>query len=214
MKNTIYIIGNGGHASVVAQAVKLSGSHPVMITTSDLNVMGRVSTISERQFFSSPPTERSWGLICGVGSIGSMLARRALLEKYAVFTDRFVNVIHPKAIVDDTVTLGHGIFISAGAVIQVDAKIGHHSIVNTSTVVEHGAVVGENVHLATGSRLLGAAVIENDVLIGAGSIVLQEVQVGKQVIVGAGAVCIKNIPKESGTWMGIPALRHQRSSKP
>ena len=91
MKSVIYIIGNGGHARVIARSAVLLGAAPIFISPpNDKN--SAEESIPEPIFFSSPPTGSSWGLICGVGSTASMLERKKILTKYEKFSNHFVTV--------------------------------------------------------------------------------------------------------------------------
>jgi sugar O-acyltransferase (sialic acid O-acetyltransferase NeuD family) len=206
MKSVIYIIGNGGHARVIARSAVLLGAAPIFISPpNDKNTAEE--SIPESVFFSSPPAGSSWGLICGVGSTSSMLARKHILTKYENFANQFVSVTHPTAIIDKTATISVGSFIGAGAVVANNATIGRHVIVNTSSIIEHDVTLGDNSHVASGATILGGVVIGDNVHVGASATVLQGVRIGSNVVIGASSLCIRNIPEASGTWIGIPAKK-------
>lgn len=204
MNSTIYIIGSGGHANVVARTAQLHGLETIFIWSGIGNKpLGKF--VAEEQFFSSIPTGDSWRLICGIGSVASMESRAAIIRKYAPFSHKFISLAHPAAIVDETAEIANGVFIGPGAIVANGSKIGKHAIINSGAIIEHNSEVGENTHVATGAVILGAAKVGFSTLIGASATVLQTKKIGSSNIVGAGSVCTKDIPDQSGTWVGAPA---------
>lgn len=204
MTPSLYIIGSGGHAQVVADVAKSKGFRPVFITDNSSTTPGK-SVVYEREFLKNPPKDDDWRIICGVGSVGKMQDRAVLLNKYFEYSSRFISIISTNAIIDESAKIGLGVFIGPGAILARSCSIGSHSIINTGAIIEHDCHVGTNTHVASGVTILGTVSIGNDVLVGGAATVLQGVSIGNGCVIGAGAVCNKSIPAGLGIWAGVPA---------
>jgi sugar O-acyltransferase (sialic acid O-acetyltransferase NeuD family) len=138
----------------------------------------------------------------GVLAIGDNRARQVLAQELPGW--EWLTVVHPKAYVHPSASLGPGTVVFAGAVIQPDTRIGAHAIINTGATVDHDCLVGDFVHIAPGAHLAGNAVVEEGTLIGMGTVVLPGIKVGAWAIVGAGAVVVEDLPPRV-TAVGAPA---------
>jgi sugar O-acyltransferase (sialic acid O-acetyltransferase NeuD family) len=207
VSNTIYIIGSGGHARVVARAIEENHQNPIMIVSDLKGEAFGMDSITEAEFMANPPVGEKWGVICGVGSVGSMLERDRVLKRYDRFSRRFVSVISPRAMVDSSAILEPGIFVGPGAIVANNARIGEHCLINTGAIIEHDCVIGENCHVASGATVLGGVRLGRDVFVGAGTVIMQGVLVADSVVVGASSFCNHSIKNANETWIGAPARR-------
>lgn len=197
MKNVI-VLGSGGHASVLIDAMRAQGVEPRGIT--DPTRKGKFWNIEilgpDEVIFESSVVEVN--LVNGLGNRASragpgLEARTALYTRWANAGYVFPVVQHPAATVSRSVHLGHGSQVMAGAVVNAFARTGHNIIINTRAVVEHDCQIGPHCHIAPGAILCGGAWIGAGCHIGAGAIVLGGVRVGDGSVVAAGAVVSKDV---------------------
>ena len=195
MSRPILIIGGGGHARAVADA--LQGQ--------DLEILGFIAPSAHGELlpgiahlgrdeavFEHKPDQVV--LVNGVGSIGDNSLRKGLFEAYRRNGYEFLDVRHPSAVTPaNGLKAGHGCQIMAGAIVVPDSRLGDNVLVNTRAVVEHDCVLGDHVHVASGAVLCGDCVIGKDVHIGAGAVVIQGIKVGNGAIIAAGAVITKDV---------------------
>lgn len=204
----LYVYGAGGHGLVVAEAAE-GGGWLVTAFVDDSPEHAKADggrIISRREMFEKPA--------CGViVAIGDNFARERVFRELGEAGRSLVNVVHHRAEVSPTATLGAGVFISAMAVVNAEAQIGDGAIINTAAVVEHHCKVGAFAHIAPHATLGGAAAVGQRSLIGIGAAVLPGVAVGDDCTVGAGAVVTKDVPAGS-TVIGVPARILQRSRRP
>lgn len=194
------IVGAGGHAKVVIDALIAGGAARESIVVRDGNparggqtVLGLPITVPE---LPESPLEP---IHIAIGDNGV----RARLHAQAA--DRpFQTVVHPAAVVAASVTLGEGSFVAARAVIGPDAMVGRSVIVNHGAVIDHDCSIGDFSHVAPNAALGGAATLGLGVLVGTGAVVLPGVSIGDHAIVGAGAVVRRDIGAGE-RWAGNPA---------
>ena len=207
----IIIIGSGGHAAVVADALLAAGRQVLGFTDNDasrhgarlcgLPVMGGDSVLARH---SSADVELANG-IGGAGKPGSSGLRNQIQRSLEAQGWRFASVRHPSAVVSPFAQIGAGSQLLATSVVQAGAVVAEGCIVNTAAVVEHDARVDAFVHLACGAVLCGNVTVGANSHIGAGAVIRQGVQLGEHTVVGAGAVVLNNFPG-GGTLLGVPAV--------
>lgn len=140
----------------------------------------------------------------GVASTRSTPMRGRLFQLIREAGFRGLTIVHPHAVVASGASLGEGVVVVAGVIINPDARVGHNVIVNTGAIVEHDCDIGDHSHIATGARLAGGVHVGVETHIGLGACVLQGVRIGDGVTVGAGAVVIDDVP-DGVTVVGVPA---------
>ncbi|MCF6192483.1 MAG: acetyltransferase [Candidatus Hydrothermae bacterium] len=138
----------------------------------------------------------------GVVAIGDNRTRKQVVERLTDWT--WVTLVHPRAVVHESVRMGPGTVVFAGAVIQPDTVIGVHVIINTGATVDHDCVIGDFAHIAPGAHLAGGVRVGEGVLLGIGSSVIPGKRIGNWSVVGAGAAVVKDLPPNV-VAVGVPA---------
>jgi sugar O-acyltransferase (sialic acid O-acetyltransferase NeuD family) len=216
MSLAVIIVGAGGHARVIADALLMRGAELLGFTDADpsrhgarmlgLPVLGDDSALARHDVARVV-------LANGIGGVGGAKdhARRAVQLRLTAAGWRFTTVIHAQAVVSSHAQLGAGVQILAGGIVQVGARIGEGCIVNTAAVVEHDVVLGDYTHVAPRAVVCGDVVIGADCHVGAGCVVRQGLRIADGTVIGVGAVVVKDCGTAS-VLVGIPArpLEHHR----
>jgi sugar O-acyltransferase (sialic acid O-acetyltransferase NeuD family) len=205
----VVVLGAGGHARAVIEAVRLAAEHELVACTAPETEAGTeidgVPVAGDDSVLGRLRDEQQvTGAVVGVGAThdNGRRARVAALAEGAGL--ELITTVHPRAIVSPSARLGPGTVVLAGAVVGPGAKVGANVIVNSGAIVEHDAVVEDHAHIAPGAVLGGAAVVRTLAHIGMNASVLQGIEVGAGAIVGAGAVVVDDV-RSTGTVVGIPA---------
>lgn len=207
MSKPVIVIGAGGHARVVADALLAAGREVLGFTDADSACHG--TQIDGLPVLGGDEVLASHGvaniaLANGIGSTGVPTRRRAVHESLTALGWRFATVLHPRATISPRARLEDGVQVMAGAVVQPGAVIGVGSIVNTGALVDHDCVVDVHCHVAPGATLSGAVHLGPECHVGTGAVIIQGVRLGARTLVGAGAVVVCDHPG-AATLMGIPA---------
>lgn len=194
----IVLLGAGGHAKVVADAILSRGttvagfyddaSEPALVLPGASHLGPLDAASSETRLV--------------ILAIGDLSARRAVLDRHPSL--HWASAVHASAIVSPRATLQPGALIAPRAVVNPGVTIGPHAIINTGAIVEHDCTIGENAHLGPGAILSGGVRIGPDTLIGSGAIVLPGISIGSGCVVGAGAVVTADLP-DGCRAVGVPA---------
>ncbi|MFX1369445.1 MAG: acetyltransferase [Promethearchaeota archaeon] len=140
----------------------------------------------------------------GVVAIGDTRSKQGVVGRYGSLGLSFANLIHPRAIVPESVEIGCGCIIAAGCILTVDIEIGNHVILNLGTTVGHDAIIGQFSTLNPQVAVNGRDVIGEGVYVGTGAKLIHEVRIGDWSVIGAGAVVVSDIP-ENVLAVGVPA---------
>lgn len=200
MPESIVLIGGSGHAKVIIDCIRASGSSVFCILDDgiavgtkilDVPVLGRVSDYPE---FADHPF---------LVAIGNNAVRRLIAHNSDV---RWATVIHPSAVVSLHAQVGIGTVVMPQAVINAGAAVGSHCIINTGAIVEHDCILGDFVHISPSAALGGTVSVGAETHIGIGACVRNNITICGGCTVGAGAAVVKHI-SVPGTYAGVPARR-------
>ena len=148
----------------------------------------------------------------GVGMVNGDSPRRRLFERACAQGLEPISAVHERATVSPHATLGRGVTILAGAIVNHGARLGDNVVVNTGAIVEHDCTVGAHSHIATGARLSGGVVVGEGAHVGVGASVKQGISIGAAAVVGVGAAVVH--PVAAGvTVVGVPARPLSRADR-
>ncbi len=197
MTKNYIVLGAGGHARVVIDALKSSGASILGCLDPNPALKGKIvdgARVLGGDEALKDHAPGSVALANGVGGANSTNARRALFEKLAATGHNFPPVKAKSAHCSESVKLGAGCQLLTNAVVHPGASIGANTVVNTSAIVEHDCVVGAHGFIGPGAILCGDARLGEGVFIGAGAIVLPGIKIGDGAHIGAGSVVHKDVP--------------------
>lgn len=193
----LILLGAGGHAKVLLSLARAVGLELKGVCDQEL-AQQRIERWRALPVLGTDSVLDSFdiaqvGLINGVGQLVGGSVRRALYLRMRQRGFRFPALVHPTAWVDPSASLGDGVQVMAGAVIQADCRIGENSIVNTGATIDHDCVIGAHVHVAPGCSLCGGVHVRDQAFIGAGSTIIQGCRVGQGAVLSAGAVLDRDL---------------------
>jgi UDP-perosamine 4-acetyltransferase len=207
MSLPVIILGAGGHAKVLIEALKASSAQIIGVVDTNLALAGTIVhgvpvLGDDKEVFKY--SCNALHLVNGVGSVGAPHRRKRLFEEFKAKGYFFATVVHTSAIIASQVKIGEGSQIMAGAVIQPGCIIGLNAIVNTNASIDHDCQIDDHAHVAPGATLSGNVLVGRSSHVGVGATISQGVNIGKDSIVGAGSVVLKNVPAGEKVY-GVPA---------
>jgi len=196
----IVLMGGGGHAKVVIDAIKCKGEYEIYgvvdpkLKKGD-SVMGAKVMGGDEMLETIFKTgiKNAFVTIGSIGnerSVGARISATDLLKKIGF---SLPVIIHPKAVIAGDVSLGEGTFVAAGAVINPGTKVGRSAIINTNSSIDHDCIIGDFVHVAPGATLSGGVRVGNETHIGTGANITQGVTIGQESLVKAGTLVSRDI---------------------
>lgn len=202
-------IGAGGHARVVLDILRLMGEVAVIGLTDDSPSLTNCAVDGVKVIGTLKCLERIRMDDCefafmGIGGVGDNRPRAEVFRRVQSFGFRFVNAIHPSAVVASSVTLGTGVTLAAAVVLNPGARVGSNVIINTGAIVDHDCEIGDHVHIAPGATLSGTVTVEALAHIGTGAVVKQGIRIGEGALIAAGAVVVEDVPARAAV-AGVPA---------
>lgn len=197
----VSIIGAGGHAKVVIDAVRLS--HPdfrLTLYDNDPNKVGQ--SIMALSVLAWPGWEKVDENVHI--AIGDNETRKALALKAQESGKSLLCIKHPASSIAQSAFIGDGVFLASGCVVAAESRIQTAVIINHNSVVDHDTSIGAFSHIAPGAILCGYCNVGESVLVGAKACVLPTIHVGNAATIGAGAVVTRNV-SENSVSLGVPS---------
>lgn len=209
MSKPIIIIGSGGHAAVVADALLAAGEQVLGFTDNDphrhgamlcgLPVLGDDAVLDRHR-------HTGLELANGIGGTRAETLRAKVQRGLEALGWRFVTVRHPSAVVSPFAQVHQGAQLLARCVVQPGAVIGEGCIVNTGALIEHDVQLAAYVHVACGAVLCGNVLVGAHSHVGAAAVIRQCLVLGEHTVVGVGAAVVKG-STGGATLVGVPAVR-------
>jgi len=189
-KRTLLIIGAGGHGKAVAEAAVLSGEWQGIVFVDDRwpnlqqcagwPVVADVAGLAE---YGGNPHG-------AIAAVGNNAIRERCVEVICDSDMPLVSVIHPRAFVSPTATIGAGSAVMAMATVGTDVMVGLATIVNANATVDHDAILEGFAHLGVGVQLAGGVHVKARAWLQAGSSAGYGVVVEADAVVAPGTALI------------------------
>lgn len=202
----LILIGGGEHARVVAEAAAAMGGMELVGFVDPEPCDETVRRLGVPRLGDDgalPQHPGAWGII-GIAALGSLAARRKIVERVSPALQGWATIIHPRAWVSSTAAVEPGAVIMAGALIQTGARLGAHCVVNSGAIVEHDVELGAFSHAAPAAVLGGGTRVGEGAYIGMGAVVRDHVTIGAEALIGMGAVVVADVASGRRV-LGVPA---------
>ena len=207
----VVLIGAGGHAKVVLEAVRAAGRfeavglvdpHPPAPHVLGLAVLGDDDVLAAL---------RRQGVEAAVVALGDNGLREKVAVRLQALGFALPAIVHPAALVSPSARIGAGTVVMARAVIGTETRIAELAIINTGAVIDHDNEIGMAAHVAPGAVLAGTVRVGARALVGVGSAVRPGISIGADAIVGAGAAVVADVAVGSVVG-GVPARPLRREA--
>ncbi|MGY5449795.1 acetyltransferase [Agarivorans sp. MS3-6] len=202
---SIAIYGAGGHAKVVVDIAKQLGYTHIVLFDERWQQLGLIEACSVKgdwqallRYLADKPSS---DVHVAIGNNHTRLDKIAQLERLAY---QQPVLVHPRAYVSDSASIGLGSVIMANATVSVNCRIGRGVIINHNSSVDHDGHCADGVHIAPGAHLAGEVSVGRASMLGIGSCIIQGIIIKADVIVGAGSVVVKDV-KHAVKVYGNPA---------
>jgi len=201
----VVIIGGGGHAKVVIEALRAAGFPspigildpcPPALVVHGVTVLGGNEALEQL---------RVQGASAAVVALGDNGLRQQVGDRLTALGFALPPVLHPAAYLSPSAVVMQGVVVMARACLGPDAIIGRLTIVNTGAVVEHDNRLGQAAHVAPGCALAGGVLVGDRALVGAGTAVRPGITIGADAVVGAGSAVVRDVPPGARVG-GVPAV--------
>lgn len=194
----IVVFGGGLHANVCIDIIEKESIYkivgiidsvaPIGAELYGYKVLGRQEDLNYLQL----EYKFSAGLIAIGDNYSRGILRDFIVSKQPDF--RFINAIHPTAIIGRNVRIGIGNVIMAGVILNPDSEIEDFCIINTGAQLEHNSFMGSFSHLSAGSVTGGKVKIGRFSTITLNVTILDRLTIGENTVVGSGSVVLKDLP--------------------
>tara|TARA_B110000003_G_scaffold218640_1_gene218318 strand:+ start:5076 stop:6140 length:1065 start_codon:yes stop_codon:yes gene_type:complete len=189
-KNSIVIIGGGGHAKTCIDILKQNSKYEIIgIVDSKIDpgtdIMG-IKVIGDNSILQDLRDDGVSYAVNGVGSVSNPKIRKKVYQLIKDMGFQLPNIIHPSAVIEPSAKYGEGNQFMMGCSVGSDTVINDNCLINSGAIVSHDSMLHSHCHIAPGAILAGSVDIGTSSLIGMGSTIYIGVKVGKETIIHNG----------------------------
>ena len=206
MESGLVVVGAGGHARVVLEAIRAGGIFRVIGLVDPAPAAPTLLGVPVLGDDAILPVLRRDGVGVAVVALGSNTLRERIGRRLRELGFALPAIIHPSALLSPSASTGEGVVVMARAVIGTQTAIGDLAIINTGAVVDHDNRIGIAAHIAPGCALAGDVHVGDRTLIGVGSAVRPGIRIGADAVIGAGAAVVADVA-DGAVVVGTPARR-------
>lgn len=196
--NEIILYGGGGFTEIAIDILKVTHAYHVHgivdLKYPELKEVMGVPVIGADEQLQALFDDGYRKIFNGIGARGSQYWRKPPYEKLKKYGFEFPNIIHTKAILEPTTSIGEGTIVCAGAIIGAMAQIGNNCVINAGCIISHDCIISDNCHVASGAVLAGIVTVGENTLIGQNVTVYSRVRIGSNVIIENGCCVFKDVP--------------------
>jgi len=216
MPTPLILIGAGGFARETIELVRaINREAPawelVGLLDDDPELRGRellgVPVLGPCESIAEHPRA---AVVACVASPQDPLRRLRLVARLGLRPDRFATLIHPRATIAHSATIGPGSVLHANCVLTADVEVGPHVAVMPAVVLTHDDKIEDGVTFGAGAKVSGGVTVEAGAYVGTGALLREHISVGSGAVVGMGAIVTKPVPRGE-VWYGSPARRASQS---
>ncbi len=199
-KRNWLIIGGGSHAKVLGEILNCHGGCiKFVVSKKKPDQYFRQSIWIDNDDLKEIDKSEFKGLkvVNGLGSTRDVSLRSGVYLRFVGMGYSFESVFHTSAVISKETSLGLGVQVMAGAVIQIGSTLGDNVLVNTRSSIDHDCTIGKSVHIAPGAVLSGGVSIQENCHIGTGATIIQNICIGKNSVIGAGVTVLSDVPENT-----------------
>jgi len=207
-KEQVLIIGGAGHAQVIIDIFEKSGQYHILGILDDgmeknqkvlgYTILGEIEDI--------PKFAQQYANSKAFIAIGDNWIRSKVKDKIKALVPhiRFANAIHPSAQLSNNITLGTGIAIMAGAIVNCNSTLGDFVILNTKSSLDHDGILGDFSSLAPNATTGGNVTVGAWTAISISATIKHGITIGEHALIGAGALVLHDCDAYQIMY-GVPA---------
>jgi len=191
MKESIILIGGGGHCKSCIDVIEQEGKYSI-VGIVDLpekvgeTILGYPIIATDDEIKDLTKKYQNFLITLGqIKSPGRRIEIFNLLKEYKV---NLPVIISPIAYVSKHATIDRGTIIMHHALVNTSAKIGKNCIINTKALVEHDVEIGNHCHISTGATVNGHVKIGDETFIGSNAVTKENIKIEANSFIKANSI--------------------------
>ena len=142
--------------------------------------------------------------VFAVGSQNTQCIRDKIFYRLGIGRERFPAIVHPKADLDQSSSVGYGCIVHAGACLGAGSELGDFAILAVNSALGPDSKVEEFAMITSLVLILSRAKVGRMAFIGSMTCILEEITIGDFSRVGVGSVVARDVA-ENAIALGNPA---------
>ena len=198
MKEKLILVGGGHLAKEIVQFVQCYKLFDIMgfavnkaLIKSDTYLGYPVYPLEELEEYAKPDEVKLFVAVSWYNHFNEI--KEKLFNEMKERGYHFAKLIATDAVIDPSVKLGEGNWITPLVVIGFNAVIGSNNVINDRTTIGHYSEIGDHNFISPHVLINGHVSIQNRTYILGGAIIVNRIKIGNKCIVGSGTVIKKDL---------------------
>ena len=198
MKKNIVVIGGGTQLQIVIDIIEKQNTYKIVGVIDSIKDVGTTlfgyPVIGKQENICR--LSKDFDFIGGIITIGDNYTRKLISKQVDTLLPDFewINAIHPSVIFGNGSSLGCGIVIMAGVIVNPGAILGNFSHYYTGAQIEHDCQIGKYASISAGTVLGGCVTIGDLSAVTLNCTIFDRITVGTNSVIGSGSLVTKNVP--------------------
>lgn len=163
-ESNLLILGAGGHGKVVKEVAEAMGIYARIDFLDDADGNGTVGKIAD---YINLVGNYKYAFV----GIGNNNFRKQMLEKLENAGYEIPTLIHPRAYISPSCSIGGGSVVEPMAVVNAGASVGKGCIISVGSIVDHDSVIEDCVHVNAGAICKAGSFVETCMKLEAGQVI-------------------------------------------
>lgn len=191
MKQTIILIGGGGHCKSCIDVIEQEGRFAVkgivdLPEKKGNKILGYEIFANDDDIPELAKTHDNFFIT--LGHLDSPQRRIELFTLLKKLDKTLPVIVSPNAYISKHAIIDEGTIIMHHTVINAGSKIGKNCIINNKALIEHDAKIGNNCHISTGAIINGGVEVGNNTFYGSGAVSKQYITIPENSFIKANSL--------------------------
>jgi sugar O-acyltransferase (sialic acid O-acetyltransferase NeuD family) len=195
MKKKIIIIGTGGHSSSIIDLIESTKKFIILGFLCNKNKVGsyylNYKILGNDNYLIE--IKKKPLIVLGFSSYKNLSYYKKQYLKIKSMGFKIPNLISPFSYVSKNSSIGQGVNIFHGAIVNNNCLIGNGVTINSRALIEHDCVIDDFCHISTGCILNGGVRVNKKTFIGSGSIIRENIKIFKKKFIKISSLITNNI---------------------
>lgn len=193
MKESIILIGGGGHCKSCIDVIEQEGKYSIegivdLPEKIGQNILGYPIIATDDEIKDLAKKYQNFFITLGqIKSPDRRVKLFAILKELKV---KLPAIVSPIAYLSKHAEIGEGTIIMHHALVNTNAKVESNCIINTKALIEHDAKIGDHCHVSTGAIVNGHTILGEKSFLGSNSVTRESIQIPANSFVKANSLVI------------------------
>lgn len=191
MKESLILIGGGGHCSSCIDVIEQEGKYQIkgivdLPEKKGQSIFGYpvIASDDELELLSKEYNN----FLITLGQIKSTERRKTLFNTLKKLNVSIPIIKSPLAYISPHARIEEGTILMHNSQVNTNARIGKNCIINSKALIEHDVIIGNHCHISTGAIVNGSVTVGDETFIGSNAVTRENISIDAKSFIKANSL--------------------------